>query len=131
MKLNITNTKISRMVAFWIDAMILSIPMMLLLPPPSMSESLGFSGALVRSFVWLSPTLLRDIFGRSIGKICLGLEIVDRENGKKASAIQRFLRNVTFPITTFEGIFFVFSNREQRWGDKLARTEVIEKVKSK
>ena len=131
MKLNITNTKISRVAAFWIDAMILSIPMMLLFPVPPSSESSGFFDTLVRSFVWMSPMLFRDIFGRSIGKLCLGLEIVDRESGKKAGVLQRFLRNVTFPITTFEGIFFVLCDCERRWGDRFARTEVREKRKSK
>ena len=131
MKLNITNTKISRVAAFWIDAMILSIPMMLLFPVPPSSESSGVFDTLVRSFVWMSPMLFRDIFGRSIGKLCLGLEIVDRESGKKAGVLQRFLRNVTFPITTFEGIFFVLCDGERRWGDRFARTEVREKRKSK
>ena len=58
-------------------------------------------------------------------------ELLGRESGKKAGVLQRFLRNVTFPITTFEGIFFVLCDGERRWGDRFARTEVREKRKSK
>lgn len=55
--------------------------------------------------MWVSPVLLRDILGRSMGKIFIGLEIKNIESGGKPSLLQRVVRNVTFPLTTFEGIF--------------------------
>ena len=129
MKLQITEIKTRRAVAFWIDEMIIGMPMVALFPIPQSSESPAFLMALTYSLIWLCPLLFRDIFGRSIGKICMGLEIISDKTDNKLSILQRIFRNVTFPLTTFEGIFLFLSADERRWGDKLAGTMV--KIKTK
>ena len=67
--------------------------------------------------------IFRDVFGRSIGKIILKLEIVDSRTGKKATLWQRLLKNITAPITVMEILIILLKKEQFRLGDKLARTE--------
>ena len=67
--------------------------------------------------------IFRDVFGRSIGKIILKLEIVDSRTGKKAALWQRLLKNITAPITVVEILIILLKKEQFRLGDKLARTE--------
>ena len=129
MKLQITDVKIRRFVAFWIDEIILGTPMVMLFPSPPLSESTAFWETIVRSSVWWFPLLLRDMFGRSLGKFIMGLEIINLESGGKPSIKQCFLRNLTFLLSFYEGIVLLFTEDDRRWGDKLAKTRVILKSK--
>ena len=68
--------------------------------------------------------LFRDIFGKSLGKFFLGLEIVDEQSGTKATISQRILKNITAPITVVvEAPIVIFSKDNRRLGDRLAKTK--------
>ena len=71
--------------------------------------------------------ICRDIFGRSVGKQCVRLYVVGTEGHSQVKPYQRVLRNITTPIITIE--FFVALLREdhRRFGDLLAKTEVLYK----
>ena len=73
------------------------------------------------------PMLLlvfRDIFGKSIGKVLLGLEIIDIRTGKTATLGQRLLKNITTPLTVIEIVILLCKKENLRLGDKLAKTEI-------
>lgn len=83
------------------------------------------------SFVMLLVQLLmicRDIFGRSIGKKCAGLYIVNHGTNDKAKLSQRILRNVTGPVIIVEIFAILLREDHRRFGDLLAKTDVCHKT---
>lgn len=70
--------------------------------------------------------LFKDcLFGRrSVGKLILGLKIVDAETLQKPSLSKLILRNLPFIIVQVEGIL-VLLNHGRRLGDVIAKTKVV------
>jgi uncharacterized RDD family membrane protein YckC len=80
--------------------------------------------------IYLLHTLLTElIFGRSVGKMIVGLQIVSVDGGRPG-AISMLLRNLMrlvdfFPACPVLGILILISPLRQRMGDILARTLVV------
>lgn len=70
--------------------------------------------------------LLKDIvYGRSIGKWTIGLEVRDSNNNeKKPNIIKLIVRNLFIFLWPIEILMILFSKDNRRIGDKLANTEV-------
>jgi uncharacterized RDD family membrane protein YckC len=126
-----SQTTLLRVAAFLVDALTLSI--VLVLPSSLISYSLAWVGGTVKaiSLVWFVALgilvlgmLLRDGFrGRSIGKQVLGLRLVT-PRGEGCGFGRSVVRNaflIFFPIE----VFFVLRGRP-RIGDRVARTWVTE-----
>ena len=77
-------------------------------------------------FLGILLLITRDIFGRSIGKYMLGLQIIDVKTNSPAKLSQRLLRNITAPITSIEALILIAKNNNRRFGDVLAGTTVEE-----
>ena len=91
---------------------------------------LGFSFALKVNFPWwlaIIYWLLRDSFnGQSIGKIVVGLQVVDEE-GKVITPVEGIIRNIimTIPfISLLEYFFMVRDEHGRRLGDQFVQTKV-------
>ena len=69
--------------------------------------------------------LLRDLFGRSLGKKLLGLELLDSQ-GNKPKLWKRILRNITFAIFQIEIIIVALSRDHQRLSDQLLHLRVTD-----
>lgn len=67
--------------------------------------------------------LLRDLFGRSLGKKLLGLDLLDTQ-GKKPPLWKRILRNITFIIFQVEIIVVALNGDHQRLSDQLLHLRV-------
>ena len=79
------------------------------------------------SFVMFFTQILmicRDVFGRSIGKRCASLYIVNYERNQMVKLHQRLLRNVTGPIIIIEVFTILLREDHRRLGDLLANTDV-------
>ena len=70
--------------------------------------------------------LFKDcLFGkRSLGKLILGLKIVDADTLGKPSLGKLILRNLTFMIAQVKGLV-VLLNQGRRLGDVIAKTKVV------
>lgn len=68
---------------------------------------------------------LRDIFGKSIGKYLLGLNIVSIKDNQKANLSQRLVKNITVPLSIIEIPFVVLSKDNKKIGDMLAKTKIV------
>lgn len=126
-----SQTTLLRVAAFLVDALSLSI--LLILPASVISYSMAWFGGSVKaiSLVWLAALgvlvlgmLLRDGYrGRSIGKQMLGLRLLT-PRGDRCGWVRSIVRNallVLFPIE----MFLVLRGRP-RLGDRVARTVVTE-----
>ena len=76
----------------------------------------------------MSLLLFRDIFGKSLGKFLLGLEVTNELDGKRARFSQRILKNITIPITMVEIIVIICNKDHKKIGDRLAKTQTIRKT---
>jgi len=108
---NNKNTKSDRIFAWLIDwfimCIIVNLPFF-----PILSVAIG-----------LLCFILRDAFGRSLGKRIMKLEILDRKTGKKTKVSQRIVRNIFFIIVWIDGIVMLTSG--QSIGDTVAVTAVV------
>lgn len=78
--------------------------------------------------IYLTLFFLKDIFGRSLGKVIFGLYIVEKGTGEKASFGKRFFRNFTLILFPIEGIALLMSETNTRIADKLLEIEVVKKA---
>ena len=79
-------------------------------------------------YLWLyAYGIFKDcLFGRrSLGKLCMGLWIIDTQSQAKVSYKQLILRNITFFIVQVECVV-VLILRGKRLGDMVAKTKVID-----
>jgi uncharacterized RDD family membrane protein YckC len=90
-------------------------------------------GSTLWIFAGLLYVLLRDSLGRSVGKFCFGLLVVDLETGRPCSRAGSLKRNALFlvPGANFVALFLearsiVRDPQGQRLGDRLAQTQVVE-----
>jgi uncharacterized RDD family membrane protein YckC len=131
---DVTQTKLLRIAAFLVDALTLSI--VLILPASIVSYSLALVGGSVKaiSIVWfvalgilVAGMLVRDGYrGRSIGKQMLGLRLMT-PHGEGCGYGRSIARNVSLivPVWNLVEVLLVLAGRD-RTGDKLARTTVME-----
>lgn len=78
-------------------------------------------------FIWAAYILLKDSYnGRSIGKICADLQIIDGE-GKPVNFTQTIVRNIFMAIPLFPIVEYIVMMQDvqgRRIGDKIAKTKV-------
>lgn len=78
--------------------------------------------------IWLYFTLQEAIFGKTIGKKIMGLNVITYDY-KKPTILQSSIRNI-FRIT--DQLFYIgsipilFDSKERRFGDIIAKTIVVE-----
>lgn len=111
-----TSVRVRRILAWLIDWLICGTPTMMaplmfaLFYQPQEAPSPG-KLILIMLFVVLFPVafVLRDVLlgGRSLGKRCLGLIVLDRRSGERASRKQCFLLNLLFFISSIDAVFFL------------------------
>lgn len=65
----------------------------------------------------------RDIFGKSVGKLLLGMSIVDTRDNNKAKIFQRLVKNITTPLSIIEIPMVLLRKDHRRLGEMLAKTE--------
>ena len=65
--------------------------------------------------------IIKDIFGRSLGKRIMGIKIV-RVDGRKPSIIRLILRNITISIWPVEIVLLLLG--KEKLGDRLAKTRL-------
>jgi uncharacterized RDD family membrane protein YckC len=94
---------------------------------PEVSGLLYGLALLVFSFfyLWVSYT----VFGKTIGKMMLGLRVVSSDGHVAMSSRQPLIRVLTYPLSfLFLGLGLlgvVFNPQRQAWHDRLARTAVV------
>ncbi len=89
---------------------------------------LWMTGAYWLGYLWLyAYGIFKDcLFGRrSLGKLCMGLWIIDTQSQAKVSYKQLILRNITFFIVQVECVV-VLILRGKRLGDMVAKTKVVD-----
>jgi hypothetical protein len=92
------------------------------------------NAALVYLFAGVGYMLLRDsISGRSVGKWCLGLVVIDLTTGRPGGAKQSLLRNAVLVLPGanvvalfLEAASLVRDPQGQRLGDRVAQTQVVD-----
>jgi uncharacterized RDD family membrane protein YckC len=129
-----SQTTLLRIAAFLVDALTLSI--VLILPASAISYAMAWVGGSVKAIqiVWwialailLTALLIRDGYkGRSLGKQMLGLRLITPrgEGCGWGRSVVRNLPILLFPWTLIE-IFLVIAGRP-RTGDRIAKTTVSE-----
>jgi uncharacterized RDD family membrane protein YckC len=76
-------------------------------------------------YLWVSYT----VFGKTIGKMILGVRVVSADGHVVLRARQTFIRVITYPISFILfgiGLLGIVFNRERRaWHDRFAKTAVV------
>lgn len=122
--MNIPKITWKRGIAFCIDLLFSTAISMLLFVSGSQVEDVDFLPYLLT--VGGLTLLSRDVFGRSLGKFIMGLQIIDTKTNSRANSDQRLLRNITTPFTIIEVLIYICRNDNKRLGDVLAGTSVEE-----
>lgn len=126
--------KVKRAAAFYIDCIVsaaLSIVVCVLLI--SLMAIFDVSGRIVADVAagcmqWASVAflVLKDIFGASLGKVIMRLEIISPDRpGERVGALRLAARNLTMVIWPVEAILLFVGG--MRLGDALLKTDVVEK----
>lgn len=131
---DVTQTTLLRIAAFLVDALTLSV--LLILPASIVSYSLALVGGSVKaiSIVWMVALailvigmLIRDGYrGRSLGKQMLGLRLMT-PRGEGCGYGRSIARNAPLivPLWNLVEVILVIAGRP-RTGDRIARTAVTE-----
>lgn len=121
------SSRFARLVGQTIDFCIAALPVaavgLLMAPMGRMGDAITSLAGL-----WtLGYLLLADGMegGQSFGKRLLGMRVVDAKTGKPCSFGRSLLRNFTLTLLGPIDWVFIFGQRRQRLGDKLAGTVVI------
>lgn len=69
--------------------------------------------------------------GKSLGKLILGMSVIDKDSGEYCSLWQAFIRNILTPLIGVIDAIFILSKKRQRIGDLAANTIVIRDRKDK
>ncbi len=134
-----TKTTVKRAIAFVIDwnlILIISIALLisggnfsidyLLVPSTEMFSS---AGVIIGLVCLIALPLLKDLLFKnaSLGKLIMGLRVVDASSGKPAPVRSLIIRNITFYLPPVELIAFMTNGRTI--GDRLSGSTVVEKKK--
>ncbi|MCX8905731.1 RDD family protein [Vibrio parahaemolyticus] len=82
-------------------------------------------------FISISVSAIYLIFsdalprGQSVGKLMLGMSVIDKESGEYCSLWQSFIRNILNPLIGLIDAIFILSRKRQRIGDLAANTIVV------
>ena len=68
--------------------------------------------------------ICKDAVGISIGKFAFKYEVYSQKTDKRATALQKIVRNITLVVWPVEVIVLLLSKKERRLGDMLAGTVV-------
>ncbi len=124
-------SRLHRFLAFLIDAVIIGVITAVLgavgvinLGDPSTTDQ-----AIEALIVFVYYILLTAAFGATLGKMALGMTVVD-ENGQKAGFLKVLIREtigkVASAIILFLGfIWILFDDKRQGWHDKISGTFVV------
>ena len=110
-----------RGVAFAIDSVISTSLAMFVVALLMGEVSLGHNYLIIG--IGISLLIIRDFFGKSVGKYLLGIDVLDAKSGTKAKWNQRLLKNITAPLSIIEIFMVVLRNDHKRIGDMIANTE--------
>lgn len=91
------------------------------------SDSL-FSVMPVMLLIAFACCLFKDVFfGRSLGKLLLGIRVADHKTGKAPKLHKLILRNILTFIWPVEFIFMMKHSESRKLGDRMANTIVVGK----
>ncbi|WP_244881389.1 RDD family protein, partial [Vibrio cidicii] len=103
--------------------LLLLLLMFLLNEMGSSREQTDFISILVSAiYLIFSDALPR---GQSVGKLMLGMSVIDKESGEYCSLWQSFIRNILNPLIGLIDAIFILSRKRQRIGDLAANTIVV------
>ena len=68
--------------------------------------------------------ICKDALGISVGKLVFKYEVYSQKTDKRATALQKIVRNITLVVWPVEVIVLLLSKRERRLGDMIAGTVV-------
>ena len=109
MNSNIKITLIFRGAAFLMDIMIYSAILQVIVWIFYKIPVFGTKPVIIGiAFIFM---FFRDVFGKSIGKYLLGLNIIDSRSTNKAKVYQRLLKNITLPLWFVEAPIVIFSKK--------------------
>lgn len=115
-------TLLMRGIAFGIDTLISTT--MAVLINCIIFKTISLQNITPTIIIGFTLLILRDIFGKSIGKYILGLNIIDITTNKKTNVFKRLLKNITTPITIIEIPICLLRADNKRLGDLLAKTSI-------
>ena len=123
-------SRLQRLAAQFLDGLVAGAPFVaallvtFLLPRV---EFVGFALIAIAAILGALYTLLADGLegGQSIGKRVLGIRVVSMATGAPCTFGQSFVRNLLLMILGPIDWIFIFGERHQRLGDKLAGTIVV------
>lgn len=92
------------------------------------SVPFGFNGVVVGALVAGLYFLFQDGLkgGQSYGKRVVNTAVIDTRTGEWCGFGQSFVRNVVLSLLSFIDWIFIFGQKRQRLGDKVANTAVIQ-----
>jgi uncharacterized RDD family membrane protein YckC len=118
----------NRLVGQFVDGVVGAAPFIAAFLISSLNNTLG-AVLLFGAVAWsLFYYLFADGFpgGQSLGKRWLGMQVIDARTGAPCTFWQSFLRNLLLAMLGPIDWVFIFGERHQRLGDKLAGTIVID-----
>jgi uncharacterized RDD family membrane protein YckC len=118
----------SRLLGQILDALVAASPVLLLVLLDSAdvggSPVVNMAAALFSGAYYLFADALPG--GQSLGKRWLEMSVIDARSGEPCSVMQSFMRNLLLAILGPIDWLFIFGERHQRLGDKLAGTIVVD-----
>ena len=127
-------SRLTRVGAFFIDAIITSFAAFILVPffgLLSIFEILmifPMFTPLPGLVLWVAGLLFMDGFknGQGVGKKLLSLQVIRLRDGKPCSFKDSFIRRLSGFFQPFDSLFALVGDKKQRMGDKFAETVVVQ-----
>ena len=118
----------SRLGGQLIDAGIILIPIVIAAFLTAVSETIGTIAFVAALLFGIGYYFFADAMrgGQSFGKRAVDAAVIHAETGQPCTAGQSFVRNLLLYILGPIDWIFIFGERHQRLGDKLAGTIVVE-----
>jgi uncharacterized RDD family membrane protein YckC len=125
-------SRVTRLIGQFIDGLVAIVPFILLvivLPPENLDSDMAPASLVFAMLFAVGYYLFADAMpgGQSLGKLMLGMAVVDRYNQAPCTAFQSFVRNIVQPVLGILDWIFILGQGRQRLGDMLAGTIVVEK----
>jgi uncharacterized RDD family membrane protein YckC len=118
-----------RLIAQFLDSLVAVLVIIVSARFSNLSTKIGeivrIFGILAALFYILCADGLKG--GQSYGKRIVGICVIDATSGKPCTFIKSLLRNITLAFLGLIDWVFIFSEKRQRLGDKLANTIVVSK----